>query len=1514
MKFLKILALSLLSSSLAHADGRIMNVDINSAASISYSKMANLPANTILGNNTGSSAAATSLTVGQVQGLLSIATTAFGLSYTPTVPGDWTTAPTNVGLALNELAARDNEKTTVSDTNSVDLTLSSFDITADLKLSSAATTAGNIKASNSIQTDGLRTLVPILVGATSGSDGAAGVVPKPLAGEETYLLQGDGTWVNFVGGANRWSLTGNSGTTAGTNFLGTTDAQDVVFKRNSTTKMTVGASVTSSDNVFQVPDGTVSAPGLRLTTDNDTGLYQTGDGNLSIAANGGQKVSVDQNSTTFYTDTISPHVITPLVGTTDATDLNLAANSTNVLTVKSAYPGLSAGVTQAPADATGLNQYDFRVFVTPAASTDGANNTGFHNELIWDNGNTGFGNINGSMVGGSSTFTHNGSGTINYASAFSTGGSFNSTGVTSQYKGLTSENGIASGATVTDYYGIVSGLNTTGGIVPASTGVSSYLNFTDGTIGQSNGFSGNMTFSGTNSNTQGVAGYSSNIQFNDTASTTNSVSSYAGGIDFNEDSVTTGFNGINFFSNVRDNASVGNINAISVGFNQEDASQSSSMNGLNLNLQYSGTSDGGNVNGINSYIRTSDTAHLDSLTALNMNPEIEGSSDVDNITMASIGGQIRGSATVDNLTGAQVNPQMSGSASVTNFTGMQVNPQVNGTSTLTNGLTALQVNPQGAVALSGVTGISIDTSGASLTSGALASGAQKMGLTINDGALSSNYNYTVPGASSFFQINYLGGGPTVANGDPTSAFGFGNNLAHTVTLHDDWNLDGTGLGFVDVGFVGALGFDAGKTMARWTGALGGAGNPAGAGTLTDAIMFRGAGILPQGGSLSVTNMYGFQVDPSLFCVIGTNCWGFYEDTAAAQNHLSKLAIGTATKKVANSDTAIEIGNKKGFINGRGTTAEKNALTAVEGMQFYDTDLQELEWYDGSSWISAAGGAGAVTSVSVATANGFAGSSSGGATPALTLSTTVTGLLKGNGTAISAAAPGTDYAPATSGSSILKGNGSGGFSNAVASTDYVAATSGSAIQKADGSGGLTAAVSGTDYAPATSGSAILKGNGSGGFSNAAAGTDYAAATTGTNSQLLANNGSGGFTNVTIGSGLSYSLGTLSASGSASPLTTKGDVYTYDTADARLPVGTDGQVLTADSTQATGLKWADASGGGSSSGIARFVLEGAVVPYTSINGPKLQTASLTLSSVNISALNSGSAGSTTVAVNQYRSGSLIATGTASLSASSSAPAGTTATLSPSLSVLSGDILSVDVTAAAAGASDLTVEWEAASSATATTGTSNVVSQFRVEGAVVPLTGVGSHYQAAALTLSTVNMSALNCGTSGSNVVQLNQYRSGSLVASATATLAAASGATCGASASLSGALSLLTGDVVTLDVNSAAVGASDLTVEWELPAAPAAPILSLVKKTADYTLTDSDDTVLYTGTSGSATFTMKSSATAKNKRYILKNNSTFTLNIALQAGDTFEDGSTTGTIAPGAWASFQPDGGTQWSAFF
>lgn len=85
------------------------------------------------------------------------------------------------------------------------------------------------------------------------------------------------------------------------------------------------------------------------------------------------------------------------------------------------------------------------------------------------------------------------------------------------------------------------------------------------------------------------------------------------------------------------------------------------------------------------------------------------------------------------------------------------------------------------------------------------------------------------------------------------------------------------------------------------------------------------------------------------------------------------------------------------------------------------------------------------------------------------------------------------------------------------------------------------------------------------------------------------GSGAFANgITIGASVSsttlhgndFSLATTAINDSGtgtsdlhdSPLTTKGDLFGFDTADARIPVGSNDQVLTADSAQALGVKWA------------------------------------------------------------------------------------------------------------------------------------------------------------------------------------------------------------------------------------------------------------------------------------------------------------------------------------------------------
>jgi hypothetical protein len=220
-----------------------------------------------------------------------------------------------------------------------------------------------------------------------------------------------------------------------------------------------------------------------------------------------------------------------------------------------------------------------------------------------------------------------------------------------------------------------------------------------------------------------------------------------------------------------------------------------------------------------------------------------------------------------------------------------------------------------------------------------------------------------------------------------------------------------------------------------------------------------------------------------------------------------------------------------------------------------------------------GGSGTVTTVSVATANGLNGTvANATTTPSITIGTSVTGVLKGNGTAISAATANTDYLTPPSGTALLKAGSGGALANAAAGTDYQApisltttGTSGAATFAANvlnipnyaagaGSGTVTSAsvVSANGFAgtvanatttPAitlsTSISGLLKGNGTA-ISAASSSTDYQVpitlTTTGSTGAATFAAGTlnipnysvaGTVTSITAGTGLSG--GTITSSG-------------------------------------------------------------------------------------------------------------------------------------------------------------------------------------------------------------------------------------------------------------------------------------------------------------------------------------------------------------------------------------------------
>lgn len=118
---------------------------------------------------------------------------------------------------------------------------------------------------------------------------------------------------------------------------------------------------------------------------------------------------------------------------------------------------------------------------------------------------------------------------------------------------------------------------------------------------------------------------------------------------------------------------------------------------------------------------------------------------------------------------------------------------------------------------------------------------------------------------------------------------------------------------------------------------------------------------------------------------------------------------------------------KAYFGGTATTTIDSAGNIVipSGSSLTNTGVSNGCGVWASGVLGSTGSAcatGTITGISVATANGFAGTSSGGATPSITLTTSVSGLLKGNGTAISAAAL-TDF-PAIAANTVLANNTSG----------------------------------------------------------------------------------------------------------------------------------------------------------------------------------------------------------------------------------------------------------------------------------------------------------------------------------------------------------------------------------------------------------------------------------------------------------------------------------------------------------
>lgn len=322
-----------------------------------------------------------------------------------------------------------------------------------------------------------------------------------------------------------------------------------------------------------------------------------------------------------------------------------------------------------------------------------------------------------------------------------------------------------------------------------------------------------------------------------------------------------------------------------------------------------------------------------------------------------------GSTTATSITfyqEANFNANFNANTTIGDYLGIIVRPNTSVGSSITNNMTLLDLGINSAIPVGGqVTGINVDVTN---FSGPVTN--QKQTFNGNGGALqnSSPYDTSVLTPAFAFGNNSLGGQLTIAAGFPIAGvFGFGNNLGITIDAQDDMTADlflgSTSLGYSVNGFVNQVQIAAGKTIDTLNYMFAAGSFPASStgGTVTNLAMFRAAGLVNGGGTLNIINEIQFHGDAAVDGGAPTNLWGIRIDSTNADNWFAKnLVIDGVTMQPTNASIGFELqGTTKAIRPSVLTTVQRDALTAVSGMIIFNDTTNQIEFYDGTNWVSTA---------------------------------------------------------------------------------------------------------------------------------------------------------------------------------------------------------------------------------------------------------------------------------------------------------------------------------------------------------------------------------------------------------------------------------------------------------------------------------------------------------------------------------------------------------------------------------
>ncbi|WP_123906845.1 MULTISPECIES: beta strand repeat-containing protein [unclassified Chryseobacterium] len=189
---------------------------------------------------------------------------------------------------------------TSSPNATLDITASPNDNNTADGLLAPRLTGNELKAKDSLYgTDQTGTLVYATAAVTTSSPKTANITAAGY-----YYFDGS-VWQKVnTGAGNFWGLTGNSGTTGGSNFVGTTDAQNLVFKVNNIESGYIQRSVSSTGSFDYKTSFGYNTLSAVTTGDHNTAfghgsgaVITTGSDNTLIGSESGKAITGDDTST-----------------------------------------------------------------------------------------------------------------------------------------------------------------------------------------------------------------------------------------------------------------------------------------------------------------------------------------------------------------------------------------------------------------------------------------------------------------------------------------------------------------------------------------------------------------------------------------------------------------------------------------------------------------------------------------------------------------------------------------------------------------------------------------------------------------------------------------------------------------------------------------------------------------------------------------------------------------------------------------------------------------------------------------------------------------------------------------------------------------------------------------------------------------------------------------------------------------------------------------------------------------